>query len=97
VTDSFEPDRNTAVDEGYWVQQFLGSEYAPVYFPDVVRASQAQVVSVKAGTEVQADVLMRKSSRPWFSGGHGHWRDGWHLLIHRRMLPAKAGPLTQHS
>jgi len=49
ATDSFEPDRNiSVVDESYWVQEFLGSEYAPVYFPDVAQASQAQVVSVKS-------------------------------------------------
>ena len=59
--DSFEPDRNIAVvDESYWVQQFLGSEYAPVYYPGVAQASQAQAVSVKAGDEVQADVLMQR-------------------------------------
>src|SRR5258708_16780284 len=84
VTDSFEPDRNTAVDEGYWVQQLLGSEYSPVYFPDVVQASQAQVVSVKAGTEVQADVFMQRVKTVEIAG-HVIGRDGpakntWVLL-----------------
>ena len=60
VTDSLEADRNIAVDESYWVQQFLGSEYAPVYYPGVAQASQAQAISVKAGDEVQADVLMQR-------------------------------------
>jgi protocatechuate 3,4-dioxygenase beta subunit len=89
VTDSFEPDRNIAVDEGYWVQQFLGSEYAPVYFPDVAQASQAQVVSVKAGSEVQADVLMQRIKTVEIAG-HVIGRDGpakntWVLLAQHGM------------
>jgi len=76
VTDSLEPDRNISVaDESYWVQEFLGSEYAPVYFPDVVQASQAQVVSVKAGTEVQADVFMQRVKTVEIAG-HVIGRDG---------------------
>ena len=84
VTDSFEPDRNIAVDEGYWVQQFLGSEYAPVYFPDVTQANQAQVVSVKAGNEVQADVFMQRIKTVEIAGhvigGDGPAKNTWVLL-----------------
>jgi protocatechuate 3,4-dioxygenase beta subunit len=60
VTDSLEPDQHGVVDEGYWVRQFLGSEYAAVYYPGVSQVSQAQVVSVKPGQEAQADVAMRR-------------------------------------
>jgi hypothetical protein len=60
VTDAFEPDRNVPVDENYWVKEVLGSEYAPVYYPGVLQVSQAQVVSVRAGGEVQADVSMQR-------------------------------------
>ena len=40
--------------------EFQGSEYASVYYPGVAQSSQAQVVSVKAGDEVQADVFMQR-------------------------------------
>ena len=60
ATDSYEPDRNTPSDEGYMVHEFLGSEYASVYYPGVPQASQATLVSVKAGDEVQADVFMQR-------------------------------------
>ena len=60
VTDAFEPDRNVPVDEDYWVKEFLGSEYTPVYYPGVLQVSQAQVVSIRAGGEVQADVSMQR-------------------------------------
>ena len=60
ATDSYEPDRNTPSDQGYMVHEFLGSEYASVYYPGVAQASQATLVSVKAGDEVQADVFMQR-------------------------------------
>ncbi len=62
ATDSFEPDNNVPfVDEDYWVRQYLGSEYAPVYYPGVVQVGQAQVVSAKSGDEVQADFSMQRT------------------------------------
>jgi hypothetical protein len=42
------------------VHEFLGSEYASVYYPGVPQASQATLVSVKAGDEAQADVFMQR-------------------------------------
>jgi Carboxypeptidase regulatory-like domain len=42
ATDSFEPDRNVPADESYWVQQFLGTEYAPVYYPGVPQVGEAR-------------------------------------------------------
>jgi len=33
ATDSFEPDHNLLVDQSYWLQQELGSEYAAMYSP----------------------------------------------------------------
>ncbi len=60
ATDSYEPDWNAPGDEGYMAHEILGSDYAPVYYPGVAQASQATVVSVKAGDEVQADVFMQR-------------------------------------
>lgn len=48
------------VEEGFWVNQSLGSEYASLYCPGVAQVSQAQVIPIKAGEEVQADVAMRR-------------------------------------
>src|SRR5207247_347332 len=63
ATDSFEPDNNVPfVDEDYWVRQYLGSEYAPVYYPGVVQVGQAQVVSAKSGDEVQADFSTQRTT-----------------------------------
>jgi hypothetical protein len=75
ATDSFEPDRNGQVGVGYWVQQDLGSEYAPIYYPGVPQASQAQAVSVRAGEEVQADVSMQRVKTVEVAG-HVIGRDG---------------------
>ena len=60
ATDSYEPDWNAPGDEGYMAHEFLGSEYAPVYYPGAAQASEATLVSVKAGDEVQADVFMQR-------------------------------------
>jgi hypothetical protein len=59
VTDSQAPDRDAPVGESFWLQRELGSEYAPVYYPGVAHVHEAQTVSVKAGEEAQADVLVR--------------------------------------
>ena len=40
------------------VPWFRGREYASGYYPGVAQASQATLISVKAGYEVQADVFM---------------------------------------
>jgi len=48
------------VEEGFWVNQSLGSEYASLYCPGVAQVSQAQVIPIKAGEEAQADVAMRR-------------------------------------
>jgi hypothetical protein len=66
--DSFEPDRGIPVDESYWVQQFLGSEYSAVYYPGVTQASQAQVILVKPGDEVQADFSMQRTKTAEIAG-----------------------------
>jgi protocatechuate 3,4-dioxygenase beta subunit len=41
------------------VQQALGSEYAPLYFPGASSFDQAQAVAVRAGEEIAADFNMR--------------------------------------
>lgn len=59
MTDSRVRELNTPVSESFWLQQELGSEYAPVYYTGVAQVHQARIVSVKAGEETQADVLIR--------------------------------------
>jgi hypothetical protein len=51
-----------------FIREFLGSEYAPVYFPGVPRLGQAQAVSVGAGAEVQVDFAMRPVKTVGISG-----------------------------
>ncbi len=69
ATDSLEPDQNiSVVDESYWVQEFLGSEYTVVYYPGVAQASQAQVILVKPGEEVQADFSMPRTKTVEIAG-----------------------------
>ncbi len=48
------------VEETFWVNQSLGSEYASLYYPGVAQVSQAQVVPIKAGEEAQVDVVMHR-------------------------------------
>jgi protocatechuate 3,4-dioxygenase beta subunit len=75
AADSSEPDRNTLVDESFWIRDILGSEYAPAYYPGVAPATQAQVVCVLAGDEVQADILMQRAKTVEIAG-HVIGRDG---------------------
>jgi hypothetical protein len=75
AVDSSEPDPNTLVHEASWIRDLLGSEYAPAYYPGVAQASQAQVVFVKAGDEVQADVFMQRTKTVKIAG-HVIGRDG---------------------
>lgn len=84
ATDSIEFDF-TGANESYGVLQGLGTEYAPAYYPGVVQASQAQTVSVKAGDEVQADVLMQRTKTAEVGGHvigrHGPAKNAWVSLI----------------
>ena len=68
ATDSFQPDMNMFSGQDQFIREFLGSEYAPVYFPGVPRLGQAQAVSVGAGEEVQADFAMRPVKTVGISG-----------------------------
>lgn len=61
AADSFMPMGGPVpLDESVWLLHKLGSEYAAVYFPGVIGASQAQVIPLKAGEEAQADITMRR-------------------------------------
>jgi Carboxypeptidase regulatory-like domain len=60
ATDSYEPDHDMPVDESFWIQQSMGSEYASAYYPGVAQAHQAQLVAVKPGDEAQADIMIRR-------------------------------------
>ena len=75
AVDSSEANPNTLVHEASWIRDLLGSEYAPAYYPGVAQASQAQVVSVKAGDEVQADIFMQRAKTVEIAG-HVIGRDG---------------------
>ena len=66
--DSFQPDMNMFSGQDQFIREFLGSEYAPVYFPGVPRLGQAQAVPVGAGEEVQADFAMRPVKTVGISG-----------------------------
>src|SRR6266571_4166111 len=68
ATDSFQPDMNMFSGHDQFIREFLGSEYAPVYFPGVPRLGQAQAVSVGAGAEVQVDFAMRPVKTVGISG-----------------------------
>ena len=58
--DAFRPHGGMVVDESYWMTRSLGSEYGAAYYPGVNQAAQAQVIPIKAGEEVQADVALRR-------------------------------------
>jgi protocatechuate 3,4-dioxygenase beta subunit len=65
--DAFEPVGHV-VDESYWVRQEVGSEYASVYYPGVTQVGQAQPIPLRAGDEVEADVLLRRVKTVEVSG-----------------------------
>jgi protocatechuate 3,4-dioxygenase beta subunit len=70
ATDLFEPDAvGLGASSEYLVQQNLGSEYGPVYYPSGLQIAQAESISVRAGDEVQADISMRHI-KPVEVGGH---------------------------
>ena len=79
--DSSQPDFVGPSDEGYQVQEFLGSEYASAYYPGVSQVSQAQSVSLKPGEEAQADIAMRRVRTVEVSGHvlgrNGPEKDAW--------------------
>jgi hypothetical protein len=56
------------VGQDYFVRQFLGSDYAPVYYPGVPQLGQAQAVSVSTGEEAQVDLVMRQVKTVEISG-----------------------------
>ena len=60
AVDSLEPYGDDMIGQDYSVRQYLGTEYAPVYYPAAAQPSQAQVIAVKAGDEVQANILMQR-------------------------------------
>ncbi len=49
-----------SVGDDYMVLKELGSQYAPLFYPSVLQADQAQAVTVRAGEEAQADFAMRR-------------------------------------
>jgi len=55
-----EPDRTGGDGSSYWVEQALGSEYGLTYYPGVSQIAQAQVIPLKPGDEVQADVTVHR-------------------------------------
>ena len=60
VSDQLDHEPGTALaGQDYWIQTKLGSEYAPVYYPGVGQVAQAEVIPLRAGDEVEADVSLR--------------------------------------
>jgi protocatechuate 3,4-dioxygenase beta subunit len=74
AVDSSELNLNTLEHEGSWIRD-VGSEYAPAYYPGVAQASQAEMISVKAGDEVQADFFIQRT-RTATIAGHVIGKDG---------------------
>jgi hypothetical protein len=68
VSNYYEATHDIPVDDSFWVQQFLGSEYPALYYPGVARARQAQAISVKPGGEGLADVVMRPAKTAEVTG-----------------------------
>lgn len=61
ASDKDEPTQGvSSTDSEFWVQRYLGSEYAPTYFPGVPQVDQAEVISLKPGEETQADLTLRR-------------------------------------
>lgn len=58
--DVYRPYGGMIVDESYWMMRSLGSDYGTAYYPGVNQFAQAQVIPIKAGEEVQADVVLRR-------------------------------------
>lgn len=59
VSDDVDPEMGMLGGQDYWIQTKLGSEYASVYYPGVGQAGQAEVIALRAGDEVEADVSLR--------------------------------------
>jgi 5-hydroxyisourate hydrolase-like protein (transthyretin family) len=68
ATDSSEPEMNMPVGQDQFIREFLGSDYAPVFYPGVSRLGQAQPVPLSAGSEVQVDFAMRQVRTVEISG-----------------------------
>ncbi len=51
---------NAVGDDSSLVREVVGSEYASVFYPGVTKVDQGQRISLKAGDEVEADVLMHR-------------------------------------
>ena len=68
ATHTFEPQSGMQLTDDYFIRQSLGSQYAPVYYPGVLQVNQAQLVSLRAGDEMQADFSLRRAKTVEISG-----------------------------
>ena len=68
ATESSEPEMNMPVGQDQVIREFLGSDYAPVFYPGVSRLGQAQPVPLSPGAEVQVDLAMRRVKTVEISG-----------------------------
>jgi hypothetical protein len=84
ASDSFEPEGGISIGQDYWVRQYLGTEYAPMYYPGVAQVGQAEPVSLKPGSEVQADFSMQRVKAVEVAGHvigpDGPAKDTWVML-----------------
>jgi protocatechuate 3,4-dioxygenase beta subunit len=68
ATDLTYPDAAFGLEQDYWVQQNMGSEYAPAYYPGTAQLGQAETISVRAGEETQADLSLQRIKYVEISG-----------------------------
>jgi protocatechuate 3,4-dioxygenase beta subunit len=62
------PPNDDYAAEGYMFQGLLGRKYASVYYPGVPQRSQAEVVSLRPGEEVQVDFSLHHTKTVEVSG-----------------------------
>ena len=68
AVDSLDPTYLGVADIALVLQQELGTDYAPVYYPGVSQSGQAQVITTKAGEEAEADFSMSRVKTAEVSG-----------------------------
>jgi len=68
AAESLQPPQDSFVDQGYFLRQSLGVEYAPVYYPGVLQRGQAEAISLRPGDEAQVDFSLRHIKTVEISG-----------------------------
>ena len=66
--ETLQPAREAFSTDDYFARQTLGTEYAPVFYPGVLQRNQAEIISLRAGEEVQIDFTLRHTRTVEISG-----------------------------